>query len=187
MAKFKGWKNRYSYLDDYKKGIDGKYVYYGRHYVYQGELPLNRYKWMLGGVDLFLAALYIAGGFQDAGILWSRWYVVVPYALEVVAVFLLIWKTLSLIMEKAPVKAYIYKRTVPWFRPLGIILAVLTAFSVIGTVVCILLHPEEVRVTGCVIYLVTKVLMGCTGVLFANQVRKYEWIPDPSEEMEAGE
>ena len=90
MAKFKGWKNRYSYLDDYKKGIDGKYVYYGRHYVYQGELPLNRYKWMLGGVDLFLAALYIAGGFQDAGILWSRWYVVVPYALEVVAVFLLI-------------------------------------------------------------------------------------------------
>ena len=97
MAKYKGWKKRYSYLDDYKKGMDGKYVYYGRHYIYQGDLPINQYKWMLGITDILLTVLYVVGGVQDAGIIWSKWYVVVPYAAEVLALFLLIWKSISLI------------------------------------------------------------------------------------------
>lgn len=184
MAKFKGWKRRYAYLDDYKKGLDGQYVYYGRHYIYQGEIPLTRYKGLLGIIDALLAALYLAGGFQNAGAIWSCWYTVVPYALEVLAVFLLIWKSVSLIMEKAPVKAYIYKKTVPWFRPLGLILAVLTGLSVIGTVVCMIIHSDVIRVTGCVIYLITQVLLGLTGVLFAGKIRKYPWVLDPSEEPE---
>lgn len=182
MAKYKGWKNRYSYLDDYKKGMDGKYVYYGRHYIYQGELPLRSYKWMLGITDILLTALYIIGGLQNAGVLWSRWYVVLPFAAEVVAIFLLIWKSLSLMFEKVPVKAYIYKKTVPWFRPLGLIQAVLSGLSVIGTVVCMAANPQEVRITGCIIYLVIKVLMGVIGVLFANRIRQYPWELDPSEE-----
>ena len=170
MAKFKykGWKRRYSYLDDYKQGTDGKYVYYGRHYIYQGELPVKKYKWMLGITDILLAVLYILGGFQNAGLIWSRWYVVVPYAAELVAIFLLVWKTLSLILEKVPVKAYIYKKTVPWFRPLGLILAIVCAFSIIGIVICMAVYPQYIHMTGCIIYLVTKVLMGGIGFFFAR-------------------
>ena len=182
MAKYKGWKKRYSYLDDYKKGMDGKYVYYGRHYVYKGEMPIRQYKWMLGLTCILLTALYIAGGFQNAGIIWNRWYVILPYAAEALVVFLFIWKSLSLILEKVPVKKYIYEKTVPWFRPLGIILAVLCALSVIGTVICMAANPQDIRMTGCIIYLVTKVLMAGTGCLFAAKIRKYPWELDPSGE-----
>ena len=182
MAKYKGWKKRYSYLDDYKKGMDGKYVYYGRHYVYKGEMPIRQYKWMLGLTCILLTALYIAGGFQNAGIIWNRWYVILPYAAEVLVVFLFIWKSLSLILEKVPVKKHIYEKTVPWFRPLGIILAVLCALSVIGTVICMAANPQDIRMTGCIVYLVTKALMTGIGILLAVKIRNYPWEPDPSEE-----
>ena len=182
MAKYKGWKKRYSYLDDYRKGLDGKYVYYGRHYIYQGDLPIRSYKWMLGIIDILLPVLYVVGGLQDAGVIWNRWYVILPYAVEALVIFLLIWKCLTLIFEKVPVKAYMYKKSVPWFRPLGFILAVVCALSIIGTVICMLTNSQEVHVTGCIIYLVTKVLMGGIAVFFADRIRKYSWELDPSEE-----
>jgi len=185
MAKFQGWKKRYSYLDDYKKGMDGKYVYYGRHYIYQGDLPIRNYKGLLVLTDVLLAALYIAAGLQNAGIIWNRWYVVLPYAVEVLVIFLLIWKSLTLLFEKIPVKAYIYKKSVPWFRPLGLILAVVCGLCIIGTVVCMAADPEQVHMTGSIIFLVIMVLMGVLAVLFANRVRKYTWVPDPSEEGES--
>ena len=185
MAKYKGWKKRYSYLDDYKKGMNGEYVYYGRHYIYQGDLPIRKYKWLLGITDILLAVLYIVAGLQDAGVIWNRWYVVLPYAAHVVVVFLLIWKCLTLIFEKVPVKAYMYKKSVPWFRPLGLILAVICALLIIGTVICMAVDPEQVRMTGCIIFLVIMVLMGVIGVLFADRVRKYPWELDPSEEGES--
>ena len=107
MAKFTGWKKRYSYLDDYKKGIDGKYVYYGRHYIFCGDSrELRIYKWTLGITDILLTALFVIGGLMDGGAIWRAWYVVIPFALEVVALFMLIWKSFSLLLEKIPVKAY---------------------------------------------------------------------------------
>ena len=45
------------------------------------------------------------------------------------AVFLMIWKTLSLITEKVPLKEYVYRKTVPWFRPLGYVLTVICLIS----------------------------------------------------------
>ena len=182
MAKYTGWKKRYSYLNNYKKGMDGKYVYYGRHYVYQGDLPIRQYKGLLGIMDILLAGLFIVGGFLDAGIIWNTWYVLIPYALEAVAVFLMLWKTLSLVLEKVPLKDYIYKRTVPWFRPLGLVLAVLNGLSLVGTGICMLVYPDQILMTGCVIYLITKALMGCAAVLFTGRISKYSWAPDPSEE-----
>ena len=184
MSKYTGWKKRYSYLDDYKKGVDGQYVYYGRHYIYKGSgFSLKQYKCMLGLLDLLLAALFIAGGFQNGGVIWSTWYVVVPYAVEAVVIFLMLWKTLSVVIEKVPLKAHIYQKTVPWFRPLSFILAVIALISLLGTVLCLILRPDEIRLTGCIIYIAIKAVTACTGILFAGRINTSDWEPDPDEEL----
>jgi len=186
MAKFTGWKKKYAYLDDYRKGMDGKYVYYGKHYVLHGDQDaLRTYKWILGIADLLLIGLFIVSGLMDAGIIWSTWYVVIPYALEVIGVFVLVWKTGSLLLEKVPVKAYIYKRTVPWFRPAALILAVVALLALIGALICMLLNPDHVKTTGCVIYMLLQLLLTAVCAVFANMMKKYTWEPDPSEETDS--
>jgi len=185
MAKFTGWKKRYSYLDDYKKGIDGKYVYYGRHYIFCGDSrELRIYKWTLGITDILLTALFVIGGLMDGGAIWRAWYVVIPFALEVVALFLLIWKSISLILEKVPIKAYMYKRTVPWFRPLAWILIAICLLSLIATLVCMLVHPGEIKTQGCILYMVIKFLSAAAAWAFLWRIGKSRWELDPSEEME---
>ena len=185
MAKFTGWKKRYSYLNDYKKGMDGKYVYYGRHYIFQGtDRERLLYKWILGITDILLTALFVIGGLMDGGAIWNVWYVIVPFALEALTIFLLIWKTMSLILERIPVKEYICKKTVPWFKPLACIQMLLCAVSLIAALICLLTHPETARTTGCILYMAAQLLSGAAAFIFLKFVRKYEWIPDPSEEME---
>lgn len=185
MAKYKGWKKRYSYLDDYKPGMDGKYVYYGRHYIFEGtNNELRRYKLILGLADILFTALFIIGGCIDAGVIWNTWYVIVPFAAEVVAIFLLIWKTLTMIVEKVPIKAYLYKKSVPWFRPLLIILMITDILSLCMTALCMLLNPESIKVSGCIIYMVIKLLTALAAWILTGILKKNNWELDPSEEME---
>ena len=185
MAKFTGWKKRYSYLDDYKKGMDGKYVYYGRHYVLKegSGSGYAAYKWILGVMDILLAALFVIGGFLDAGAIWRTWYVVVPFAMETVLIFLLIWRSFKLIFEKMPVKEYIFKKSVPWLTPLNIIHAAVCLISAVCSLICLLLLPEEVKLTGCVLYIVVKLAAGALSVISILLRKPYVWEPDPSEEM----
>lgn len=187
-VRFTGWKKRYSYLDDYKRGMDGKYVYYGRHYIFEGtQQELRRYKWILGITDLLLAALFVVGGCLDAGAIWNSWFVILPFMLEAISIFLLLWKTITLMMEKSPVKAYLYKKTVPWFKPCGVILIIACLLSFCMALLCLLLNPELVHLVPCIFYLVIKLVMAGIGYVFLRLTGKASWILDPSEEPEETE
>lgn len=186
MAKvYKGWKRKYAYLDDYKKGIDGTYVYYGRHHVFRGtEQELRRYRMILLAISLVSAALFIASGLMDGGAIWSSWYVVLPFAIEVVIIFLLIWKAVTLLMEKHPVKSYLYKKTVPWFKPLGILLTIVSLLLLCMAGLCMILQPDLVRVTGCVLFMILQLLMAVSAFAFVRLTGRYTWEEDPSETPE---
>ena len=184
MAKFTGWKKRYSYLDDYKKGMDGKYVYYGRHYILkEGSGGYAAYKWILGIMDFLLTALFVVSGFLDAGAIWRTWYVVLPFTLEVIVIFFLLWRSFKLLLEKMPAKEYIYKKSIPWFTPLNIILAVVCLISAAGTLICLFTIPEEVKSTGCILYIVIKLVSAILSVLFIRLRKPYVWELDPTEEV----
>ena len=185
MPKYRGWKNRYSYLNDYKKGLDGKYVYYGHHYIVNGGSPACRnYKLILGITDILLIALYIISGLMDAGRIWNTWYVVIPFAIQVIMIFLLAWKGLTFIIEKYPVKEYICKKTVPWFKPCAVILAAVCLLSICMTALCMILENEGIRITGCIIYMITVLIMAAVCVVFIKLTNAYKWEPDPSENIE---
>lgn len=185
MAKFKGWKSRYAYLDDYKPGIDGKYVYYGRHYVLKrGREDWKNYRWLTGSACILILVLLIITGFIEAGAYWRMWYTNLSYALKVIAAFLIIWKTLTLITEKYPVKKYIYKKTVPWYKPLAVIAAFTGFASAVAALVVIISGPEGMILSGCILELVLNLFTGAAGTVLYLMLSRYLWEPDPTEEPE---
>ena len=185
MAKYSGWKKRYSYLDDYKPGMDGKYVYYGRHYIFQGTgSELKKYKWTLGLADFVFLALFIVSGIMDAGAIWRSVYVIIPFMVEAIAIFLFIWKTLTMIVEKNPIKAYLYKKSVPWFRPTMMTLVIACLISICMTILCMLLTQEGIKVTGCILYMLLKLLSAAAAFFLFRHLAGCKWELDPSEEMQ---
>lgn len=183
MGKYTGWKKRWSYLDDYKKGMNGEYVYYGTYYNFEGTSgELRKYKAILGTTDFIVLALFILGGLMDAGRIWNTWYVVVPFALEAVSIFLLLWKTITLITERSPIKTYIYRKSVPWFRPLAWIVGITAGISLVMTLVCMLVNPDYVKITGCVLYMAIKAVMIACIIIFLKLISKYRFTPDAAEE-----
>ena len=186
MAKFQGWKKRYSYLDDYKPGIDGKYVYYGRHYVLKsGKGDWKNYRLLISGAAVIVLALLVVSGLIEAGTYWRQWYVNLTYALKVIAAFLIIWKCFTLVTEKYPVKEYLYKKSVPWYKPSSVSVAATGLVSAIAAAVCLAAPAEGTIVSGCIIELVLNLLTCAAGIVMFKLVGKYEWEPDPSEEIEA--
>ncbi len=183
MKKYTGWKKRWSYLDDYKKGMNGQYVYYGTYYNFEGSSSeFRRYKMILAMADLLLLALFILGGLMDAGRIWNTWYVVIPFALEAISIFLLLWKTITLIIEKSPIKTYIFKKSVPWFKPLAWITGITAGLSLITTFICMMVNLDYVKVTGCIFYMVIKAIMIACVIIFIKLISKYEFSPDAAEE-----
>ena len=185
MAKFQGWKKRYAYLDDYKPGIDGKYVYYGRHQILKGgRTDWKNYRWLMGTASAVLLALLVITGFIEAGAYWRQWYTNLTYALKAIAAFLVIWKTLTLITEKYPVKQYLYAKSVPWYRPCAVITIITGVLAAAAALVCIIINPEGTLISGCVIETVLNLLTAAAGVVMYIMLGKYEWEEDPSEEVQ---
>lgn len=185
MAKFQGWKKRYSYLDDYKPGLDGKYVYYGRHYILTPESgSWKNFRLQTAGAAVIALALLIVTGLLEAGSFWRMWYTNLTYGLKVIAAFLIIWKTLTLITEKYPVKQYIYKKSVPWYKPCAVIICATGFLAAAGALVCIVQNPEGMILSGCILELVMNLMTGGLGILMIKILGRYEWVPDPSEETE---
>ena len=183
MAKFKGWKNRYSYLEDYRQGLDGKYVYYGRHYILQtGKAGWKSFRLLMGTASVLILTLLIITGIIEAGAYWRLWYVNLAYALKVIAAFLIIWKSFALITEKYPVKKYIYKKSVPWYRPCAMIEAITGGLCAIAAIVCILAGTKDIILSGCIIEIILNLVTGACGFVLFRMLERYSWDLDPSEE-----
>mgnify|MGYP007102011977 CR=1 FL=1 len=183
MAKYKGWKNRYAYLDDYKPGLDGKYVYYGKHYVLEGgQAQWKNYRILIFSAAGILLVLLIITGLLEAGRYWREWYVNVTYGLKVAAAFLILWKSVTLAAEKYPVKTHVYSKSVPWYRPCAVITVITSVLCFIAALICILTVHEGLIMSGCVLEMVLNLITAAAGVILYKQLKKYVWMMDPSEE-----
>ena len=107
MAKSK----RRSYLNDYQQGMNGEYYYTGAYMAFDGS-PEERKALNIRMIviSVILAILFIVPGLLDAGKLWNTFYVLIPFALEGVMLFIMVWKMIRLIIKKEPLKEYEYKQ-----------------------------------------------------------------------------
>ena len=156
---------RPSYLDDFKKGTDGQYIYAGKHRVCELQGGAFRawltHCWVLLGA----AAACLAGcGFLTHTGLDGRVYTIMPYAFAIAFAVLCIVKFFTPARSGGRLPVYRHERTVQRLAVYAAIPSILCAAALIGLVVDLLAG----RSTGVMPNVaVTAALLAAAGVFFA--------------------
>ena len=102
---------RHRYLNDFVRNSTGEYVYMGKHVHWdQDRRGLLTRLWVLTCMEAILAVL--CGCMPKAG-MEQRFYVLIPYLLMFLSVFVQLWKMVDLSFSGKNVRDYVYNRTVP--------------------------------------------------------------------------
>ena len=170
-------RNRRGYLDNYVKGMDGRYIYTGEYMKFLGTAVAKRAM----DVQIIVTAslvfvLLVASSFTLAGDMSRSIYVVIPYVLEVIIGFFLIWYTYKFEHGGNPMKKYIYDKVAGKLPVFGIFTTIAAGLGAVLSVVFMLVNkPEQTMLTLGIIYAVIKAAQAVVGIFFSAAFRKGKW------------
>ena len=127
-------RRRRAYLEYFHKNAAGEYVYSGAVYTYDGE---NRKRaltglWACLGVA---AALTILGGCVPVPGLTHVWYILIPYVLSVIAVFMALWSLGEIAAGGDPLREYVYEKSVKRLKRRTVETSICSALAFVGELV----------------------------------------------------
>lgn len=140
MSEKKPPKGRRAYLNDFRQGADGKYIYTGAHYALrpQEKLPAFR-RWLLL-FSLLLAVSTVARGCNPANGMLNCFYVIFPYILEVGGVAFSVYAALSFLLSAYPAREYAFFKTVRRLPALAGFSAICAGIGIFVQGVYLILH-----------------------------------------------
>lgn len=107
-------KGRRAYLSDFTANVNGEYVFMGDSYEVAGKYP-ERGRKILVGVGFAIVLVTIALGSVPYEASIKCFYVVIPLALQCIFALRLAWIVGRMVVNKGPLRSYIYKKTVEKF------------------------------------------------------------------------
>jgi len=164
---------KYKFLSDFKKGPDGKYVYTGA--VYSLTSDYKKANLIISVFGILIALCVIGSGFVNAGGMNNSFYVIVPYVLEVICLFVVAWNTVRIVYAGKKVRAYIYEPAHDRIPDGAVALSVFSAAALTGSAVFTVLHGFEGKMLLCIVFWLLKVLTVCLGIAFYRCFKKLEW------------
>lgn len=145
------------YLKDFNKNIAGEYVYTGENFEQQGtstEKKVCSRKLLAEAIGITFAL--ISAGCVSAAGMRDCWYVLIPYLVEAIAAFVLVWSLIRMQFGRIPLRAYVYERSVKRAPNQAIMLMIFACISAVGAIVYLAMHGFEGRLTEALFYLLTK-------------------------------
>lgn len=132
-------RKRRAYLEYFHKNAAGEYVYSGGHYTFDGDDKQRKraitVQWALLGIA---AALTILGSFLPVPGLTNAWYVLIPYVLSVILVFMAMWSLGEITAGGEPLREYVYEKSVRCLKRRLLIVSVCAGLSFLGECVYVL-------------------------------------------------
>ena len=134
MAEKKKRRGRREHLNDFYLDVGGNYQYAGPIRRYEGDMPWRDAALRVGVLAGAMALSLIAVGLIPAPSMvgMGNFYVVLPYVLELVGVFLSVWAAVRLIAGGEELRNYVYEATVDKFRGRLTMTMIFAISSVIG-------------------------------------------------------
>ncbi|MCR5781527.1 MAG: hypothetical protein K6G90_02200 [Clostridia bacterium] len=160
------------YLDDFKKAPGGEYVWTGQVFVISAP---RRATVTLAALSFAAAAAVIGSGCVNAAGMNNSFYVIIPYILEISAVFALCWQTVKLCIAGGKIKAYI-KDSAEKYLPaaaMGLIIASVLGF--VASTVFIILNGTGGKPALCVVYIGLKSVETGLGIALFRFVKIIGW------------
>lgn len=178
-------KGRRAYLDDIHRTADGKYVYTGQCYEYDGAIN-TRGSVLLRLWLLMLPALAacVGSGLFTTPFMRDTWYTIGPFGFEFVFVGTVVWAVGRITANGSILREYVRKQTFGAL-PARCWLAVgFAGVGIIGGVVFMLVHGTGVTLQSgevvdqtfrCVAYLCLKAAVIVSCALLARYAPKVAW------------
>ena len=140
----KSAKARKSYLKDFKKDKDGKYVYQGDWYRYQyGQMSRQGLLARLWGMCAVLVCTAVAAGCVPAAGMDECFYVLLPYAVSVVSGISVCWSLGRLTAGGEKIRSYVYETSCSKIPFRSAVAAVLNGFCEKNTDITVKLSGGE--------------------------------------------
>ena len=125
-----------AYLDDFRTDADGKYIYTGKRYAFDGD-PRTRTIYLAKTVLFTLLALLstVVPECLPPTENGRTPFTLIPWALQLIASLVVAWSILRIFAHASELRAYVYRRTVASLPAKSIVLAALSGVTLIAEVV----------------------------------------------------
>ena len=168
-------RGRRRYLDDFKRDETGKFVYTGDYYKYTGSVDRKKAVALVLVHAAIMAAAAMAAGFVSAAGMDNGFYVILPYALGVVAAFCTLWSAFRLFFGGDPLKTYDYETTVPRIPLRSLLSAGAAAITIIGTAVYLIINGFQGKLLGTITFMILEAVMLAFSIMLRKRFEKLSW------------
>ena len=179
MSDKKKHYRRSAYLDDFQMDADGKYIYTGKRYGFDGE-PRKR-RIYLASVVLFgllsLLATVVPECLPPTEISRTP-LTLIPWGLQLIASLVVSWAICRIFAHAAELRAYVYSRTVASLPAKSVVLAFLSVVTLIFEIVCYFvkgLSPDGFTLAR----MICPALSAAAALLLFFVLRRGKWIELP--------
>ena len=167
---------RKEYLNDFKKSDDGSYYYGGKYYEFSGdERAFKKSLILLIILIALLITIIIGSGCVSAGGMKNAFYVIMPYILEVSALFALCWYSFKMLSHGKAIKEYVYKSAHPKIPVIALILAGFSAIGLICSVIFTLINGNEGKPFEAILYPALKAVTALIAFIFNRSFKNLSW------------
>ena len=140
------------YLNDFRRDVNGSYLYQGSYRRYTGSMPYAKLRGLLwtlcGGA---LAALAAAGMVPAPGAM-QQFYVLLPYAGALVAGISAVWALARMSRGGARLRSYVYEETVAKLPLRCLLTGVFAALAAVGECMDVFLNGGQEAIRYAVLF-----------------------------------
>ena len=176
MAGEKKRRGRRAYLDDFQKTATGEYVYTGKLHRYQTEGIGRRQALLrLWAITAAMAVAGIISGCVPAAGMSHTFYVLLPYAGELVSAASVVWLMCRLAAGGDPLRDYVYKATVLQMGVRGYLVLIFSAVALVGEGVYIVLYGLGSSPAGTMVFLLCQIVCLSAALAGKSFRKKLRW------------
>ena len=176
MAEKKKRPGRKDYLNNFKMNDSGQYAYEGSYMAYTaGEESWKKDLFRIWLCCAVPAVFLIVIGFLSRSGLDGNLLILLPYGLEVVALFVLIWKTARLTHGGMHVRKYVYDATVKVLPGYAAAVIITAVFGLVGIILTLIIGKFHGAVYALILFILAQLLLGGGGLYIQRIICQMEW------------
>lgn len=167
-------RGRRAYLSDFQPQLDGKYVYTGALHYYEGA-DRKRSMALLWGLTAALAAGALVPGLVRAAGMDNHFYVILPWAAELMAAVSVVWAMCRLSVGGDPLRDYIFEATVAVLPLRAAISAGLAVLTLAGECVYLFLNGPGEKLPGTVALVAAQAVLVLSALGLRKAISGLRW------------
>lgn len=185
MEKRRPRRGKNSYLNDFHRNLAGEYIYEGMSYTCRVKgAERKRLRLRLWALTVLMVLAAVAGGCIPAPGMQNCFYVLLPYAAELMASVSVLWAFGKLGTNWGSVREYVYERSVTVLPQRTALVCIFAAAGFVGEIIFLVLSSGGGQMFFAALFLLLKVLSFLSALTIHHTIRGITWDKLPKTDIE---